>query len=1423
MCRTWTVIVFQVHDHLAVTSKNGKLRAVPSYFFNMKQFYLKIIFLVLFVGIVERVGATKNNVLINGVYYSVDSEGTTAVVTSHPNGYTGNVIIEERVNYNGKTYTVKTIGESAFSDDRGLISLAIPPSITYIQRGAFSGCSGLTSIYITDLTAWCNIEYQDYYGYGVYYSNNTPFSYASHLYLNGKEVKDLVIPEGVKSIGGWAFFMCKGITSVSIPNSVTSIGSNSFGGCSNLNTVYISDLKSWCGINFISYATNGTDEERINNNPLLSAHHLILNGIEIKGDLIIPEGVTSLKGAFAGCEALTSITIPQSMSSIDEKSFYGCSNLKTVTINSNYFMGVNRGIDLDFIYNNFCPLSYLFGNQVENYILGESITVIGNYAFYGCTRLVNVTMTNGVTSIGDNSFENCSSLTSLTIPNSVTSIGRCAFRDCTNITTIVFPEGLKEIGESVFDGCSNLINLNISVIDYAAFCKNKVVGLINNHIGKPFHLIDSEGIEIKKYIIPDGVTSIGGEAFCNCTDLTSVTIPLSVTSIGNSAFKGCGSLSSIQLPEGIITIESSAFQGCGFTEIQIPSTVTSIGDNAYKNCTKLTSAIIPKNVTTIGNQIFEGCNQLSILSIDSKTINPWFSGLISIKDLTIGENTISIAESAFANCTGLEIVSIGKNVTSIGYSAFSRCSNLKSVISLVENPYWIDVSVFQYSLTINTTLYVPEGKKELYEKKSCWNQFPNIAELSDEWDTSVKMTFEILSEVDKTVKVGNGKNAAISLETPGNIVIPSVVTRNGKSYKVISIADSAFYACNKMTSIVIPSTIKSFGAYAFMGCSGMQKVIVSDLSAWCAITFANRYSNPIYFAQHLYSDANTEITDLVIPADVNNIGYYAFVKCQLNSVTILGNVSMIGNSSFYKCTLLKSVQMAEGVERIRDNAFNGCTALNSVVFPEGMKRIGGSAFYGCTALETIELPSSLVGTGTYSGIGDNAFKMCSKLKEVKSNIQEPYALGKESFAYIASDAVLYIPVGKMLAYLNAGWTNAVFGGGVVEVGDVQENFCLENEVTKNYILNVDYPDDDYSFTRITDYTTQSTLYRKDLPQPVRIEIPVTKNGKALVLETYSDELLVRSDTFCVGQRALEIWNLVPKTQYTYCLYILDYDGKTRNVVTNGRFTTEGQVRMMRIDDVRNFRDIGGWDLQRGEFVKYDKIFRSAELATTSQIITMAGIHEMLDIQGIGVEIDFGDHNGSPVSEYLEFFRGNDYQISSYVSGVQSKGTQYKNCFEKVVKGLREGKKILFHCTAGADRTGTFAFLLEGLLGVSENDLAKDYELTDFYWEGDTNFKRYRNNKYKDLVDYVKNTYTGSTLNEKIEQMALSFGISQTDITDFRYLMTAKKWTDDIATAIDFNNVSAETTIGVVYNLKGQRVKALTKGIFIQNGRKVVVK
>ena len=225
-------------------------------------------------------------------------------------------------------------------------------------------------------------------------------------------------------------------------------------------------------------------------------------------------------------------------------------------------------------------------SSVKTVVIGDSVTSIGECAFYYCTGLTSVTIPDSVTSIGDGAFENCTGLTSVTIPDSVTSIGDEAFNNCTRLTSITVKEG----------------NPKYSSDEYGVlFNKDKTL-LIQYPIGN----------KRTSYTIPDSVTSISYAAFSGCTSLTSVTIPDSVTSIGEAAFWLCTSLTSVTIGNSVTSIGSSAFSICvSLTSVTIPDSVTSIGNGAFYFCTSLTRVTIPDSVTSIGDNAFISCTSLT--------------------------------------------------------------------------------------------------------------------------------------------------------------------------------------------------------------------------------------------------------------------------------------------------------------------------------------------------------------------------------------------------------------------------------------------------------------------------------------------------------------------------------------------------------------------------------------------------------------------------------------------------------------------------------------------------------------------------------------------------------------------------------------------------------------------------------------------
>lgn len=216
---------------------------------------------------------------------------------------------------------VTSIGKQAFNNCSNLASVSFPKSLASIGSGAFDGCTGLTAVHIKDVAKWCATDF------GSDNGNNNPLRIAKHLYMNGSEITDLVIPEGVTSVSAHAFSYCEALTSVSIPSSLVKLEGYGFYGCTGLKAVHIKDLSAWCKIDF--YRSNWGSI-----NPLYEAHHLFLNGEEIT-NLVIPDDVSTINNcAFSYCEGLTSVETGNSLKDINWRAFVGCTNLKTLTLGS---------------------------------------------------------------------------------------------------------------------------------------------------------------------------------------------------------------------------------------------------------------------------------------------------------------------------------------------------------------------------------------------------------------------------------------------------------------------------------------------------------------------------------------------------------------------------------------------------------------------------------------------------------------------------------------------------------------------------------------------------------------------------------------------------------------------------------------------------------------------------------------------------------------------------------------------------------------------------------------------------------------------------------------------------------------------------------------------------------------------------------
>ena len=437
-------------------------------------------------------------------------------------------------------------------------------------------------------------------------------------------VKHVIIEDGVTSIGDAAFYSesyykSSRLISVAIPSSVTSIGANAFSGCFGLTSIIIPDNVTRIWKDAFLYVPNVEYSGTATGAPWGAQS---VNGY-IEEYLVYAD---NSKAKLLACSGIaTEVTIPNSVTSIKEGAFYGCSGLKSV-----YISDLTAWCNINFSYYSSNPLLYnanlyLNNELVTNLVIPNNIISIENYTFYGCINLTSVTIPNNVTSIGNSAFSKCSSLTSVTIPESVTSIGSSAFQGCSSLNSVTISNSVTNIGDCAFQGCTGL----------------------------------------SKVSIPESLQTIGMKPFNECSGLKSVVWnAVNCTTYDDGQyfyppFQNCTNITSFVIGDSVQTLSQGLCYGLPITTIVIPEKVAKIENDAFSECDKLTSVVIPNNVTDIGEGTFYDCTSLKSIEFPKnlKTIEKWVMGYCtSLTNITLPENITSIGDYAFYNCQGLNTI-----------------------------------------------------------------------------------------------------------------------------------------------------------------------------------------------------------------------------------------------------------------------------------------------------------------------------------------------------------------------------------------------------------------------------------------------------------------------------------------------------------------------------------------------------------------------------------------------------------------------------------------------------------------------------------------------------------------------------------------------------------------------------------------------
>ena len=648
----------------------------------------------------------------------------------------------------------------------------------------------------------------------------------------------------------------------------------------------------------------------INNNTELCVTYkgYFTSNSDYSGNIVIPENVyyggttysvTQINvNAFQNCFDITSVTIPKSFPSVDNRVFIWATKMTSVTYHCKTIICSSwptsspiKEVVLGDEVTTIGPYAFKNFKNLSSIIIPNKVTEIDKTAFDGCSALINLTihsttvgawftgnttiinvfLGSEVRAIDNNAFQGCSGLSTINIPSNVISIGSNAFQGCVNLLNIEIPSSVTNIGTDAFADCENLNK--VIVRDLGAWCKIDFGNAKANPLALSRHLYQSEDTEIIELTIPEGIDNIGKYSFYNATNLNSCVIPNNIKEVSVSAFEGCTNLVTLSLADGIAKISDKAFNGCEKIQIlEIPNSVTSIGTSAFGG-SRINSLYIGTGVSSIGTGAFGSIRP-------TKTI--WFT------------NT---PPNGYTYAAG--------EVNYVLNEQYKSLSN--QTVYPYLNSYFITDGV----------KYVPVSPSE----RTC----DIIDGCYDNTAENIIISPEVLF-----------KNVSMSVKT-----LAQYAFYNNQSIKKVNmkfdgnIGNRAFSECANLQEINIEIS-GTIDTYAFCNCTGLKDVTISKSKE---INYCSFYQSGI---QGVLKITNT-----------GEIGSSAFSEIVGEFKANIANNKKIGTNAFSNCKGLQEVVLGDEITELEDKVFYGCTDIDSITIGAQIKKIGKEAFYDCKKISKI--------------------------------------------------------------------------------------------------------------------------------------------------------------------------------------------------------------------------------------------------------------------------------------------------------------------------------------------------------------------------------------------------------------------------------------------------------------------------------------
>lgn len=894
-----------------------------------------------------------------------------------------------------ESYNDISVGPECFKQCRKLRELYISASVVNLS-GALLGCGALEKITVEEgnpnysssesmaalldatgksiLLAYGNIEGTFNVEFGAHMID-------SYSFFGQTELEEIYIPYSVKEIGDAAFMNCTSLKEVHIgegstlqkigaaafafcPNLETveleytsmldndGLGQAAFQGCSSLKKVDLSRNVSLTSIPKNAFSNCSDLETLLLPTELETVEDSAFYQTNVK-ELTLPATVTAIQGsAFYGA-GISSLVIPNSVTTIGAGAFADCTNLTSVTFasgNEETPLALAPGADS----STSKTISVFHGSPIGKLALPARMKALAKGAF-SHSGLTEITDWGGVTEInvagvflgsklqkikipnftkfsGNYMFESCEELTEVTFaPDfALTSLPSYMFRYCTSLTQIELPKGLTYLGTYTFQGSG------LTSIDLSGLSKLKYLGTSATASGATSSVYTfADCKDLKKVILPDSLTGIGGYVFQNCENLPEINLA-NVTEIGQCAFQNCKLITKAEFNSGLKTLGANAFNGCtslSTVDFKNNTTLKTLGNYAFSNTTALHSITLPTSINYLGTYTFQGSG---LMSIDlSKTA------------LTcIGTSATACAVTGktytFADCKSLKEVILPENLGKIGAYAFSGCTSLQSF-------------PFTHITLLGDRAFAYSGLKDV--------ELPAVFTDLGAGVFGGCTSLESFKFADGNTKFTANKG---------------LITGSGTLYQILP-----FYTKEIQTDEVELDQ-KTIASYAFDGATGIRKITLTAVTTLATYAFYGCEATELVLPETLikvdtYAFTNSKFNKVELPASLTSlasVGNYAFADSFVQEVVIHSGNGIASTT----------------------NLFNGATALTSVTLPEsGFIKIGDNWFKGAKALTSVKLPECVttIGNGAFQNSGITSFTLTPQITSMPTSATNAAFAGSE--------------------------------------------------------------------------------------------------------------------------------------------------------------------------------------------------------------------------------------------------------------------------------------------------------------------------------------------------------------------------------------------------------------------------------------------